>query len=143
MTAFDPEAELEKLGISIQYLQLQDILAAWDAERSAVYCSVDLRPVHKRGALCHELAHITLGHQRCAHFDDSVTALETVTQERAAEMWAARQLISTVELAIAQESGLSCTTIAREFGVTERMYRARLLAHTEDERRWLGGTVST
>ncbi|MEU5306889.1 ImmA/IrrE family metallo-endopeptidase [Streptomyces noursei] len=135
---FDPEAELEKLSIPIHYLALHDVLAAWDAEHGKVYCSVGLNPIQKRCALTHELAHITLKHQRCAYADDSVTTIASITQERAAEMWAARKLISAVQLAAARESGLRPTAVARELGTTPRIFRARLLAEQHDEQRWLG-----
>ncbi|ANZ21691.1 protein of unknown function (DUF955) [Streptomyces noursei ATCC 11455] len=138
MSTFDPEAELEKLSIPIHYLALQDVLAAWDAEHGKVYCSVGLNPIQKRCALTHELAHISLKHQRCAYADDSVTTIASITQERAAEMWAARKLISAVQLAAARESGLRPTAVARELGTTPRIFRARLLAEQHDEQRWLG-----
>ncbi|MGG7568877.1 ImmA/IrrE family metallo-endopeptidase [Streptomyces sirii] len=138
MSKFDPEVELEKLSIPIQYLPLHDVLAAWDAEHGKVYCSLGLNPVQKRCALTHELAHITLKHQRCAYADDSVTTIATISQERAAELWAARKLISALQLAAARESGLPPDTIARELGTTPRIYRARLLAEQYDEQRWLG-----
>ncbi|MFK0297552.1 ImmA/IrrE family metallo-endopeptidase [Streptomyces sp. NPDC090442] len=139
---FDPELELEKQGIPIQYLHLRDVLAAWDAERCKVYCSIGLKRIQKRSALCHELAHITLQHNRCAYPDTALRNVSTIAQERSAELWAARRLINVVQLAAAQESGLPHSIVARELGVTERMYRARLIAEREDERRWLGLEVS-
>ncbi|MFE6692053.1 ImmA/IrrE family metallo-endopeptidase [Streptomyces sp. NPDC057743] len=143
MHTFDPEVELEKLNIPIQYLPLQDVLAAWDAERGKVYCSLGLHPIQKRCALTHELAHVTLEHQRCAYGDDNVTTIASITQEREAEMWAACKLISVVQLATARESGLQPAALARELGVTSRMYRARLLAERRDERRWLGAELTS
>lgn len=135
VSAYDPEAEIERMGIPIHYLKLQDTIAAWDAEHRKIYCTVGLSPVQKRSALCHELAHITLGHRRCM-FGGS-TPVASIVQERSAELWAARKLISVVELAIAKDSGLPRATIAQAYGVTERMYHARLLAEEEDDRRWL------
>ncbi|MFK0297530.1 ImmA/IrrE family metallo-endopeptidase [Streptomyces sp. NPDC090442] len=135
MGTFDPEAELEKLGIAIQYLLLRDTLAAWDAERGKVYCTLGLDRIPKRCALAHELAHIALEHQRCAYADESVRTIEIIAQERKAELWAARKLISSAQLAATRESGLSPTAIARELGVTSRIYRARLLAEQVDEQR--------
>ncbi|MFE6692298.1 ImmA/IrrE family metallo-endopeptidase [Streptomyces sp. NPDC057743] len=138
MHTFDPVAELEKLNIPVQYLPLQDTLAAWDPERCRVYCGLGLHPIQKRCALTHELAHITLEHRRCAYGDDSVVTIASIAQEREAEMWAARKLISVVQFAAAQESGLQPSVIARELGVTDRVYRARFLAERLDETRWLG-----
>lgn len=123
------------MGIPIYYLNLQDTLAAWDAENRKVYCSLGLSSAQRRSALCHELAHITLGHRECL-FGGS-TPVAAIIQERSAELWAARKLISVVELAIARDSGLPREAIAKAYGVTERMYHARLLAEEEDERRWL------
>ncbi|MFJ4800023.1 ImmA/IrrE family metallo-endopeptidase [Streptomyces murinus] len=139
MSTFDPEKELDNLGIPVEYLRLQDVLAEWDAEHGKVYCNIGLTPVLKRCALAHELAHIKLEHSRCAFSDGVVTSVSSIQQERSAEMWASRQLISVVQLAIAKESRLPYSAVAREFGVTERMYRARLLAEIQDEERWLGG----
>ncbi|WP_066940313.1 ImmA/IrrE family metallo-endopeptidase [Streptomyces sp. NBRC 110611] len=138
MPTFDPEAELEKLSVPIQYLPLHDVLAAWDAEHGKVYCTLGLSPIQKRCALTHELAHIALKHQRCAFGDDSLTTLASISQERTAEMWAARKLITSVQLAVARESGLQPAAIARELEITPRIYRARLLAEQYDEQRWLG-----
>ncbi|MWA07877.1 ImmA/IrrE family metallo-endopeptidase [Streptomyces sp. BA2] len=135
MSAFDPEAEIEQMGIPIYYLNLQDTIAAWDAEHRKVYCTLGLSSAQRRSALCHELGHITLGHRECM-FGGS-TPVAAIVQERSAELWAARKLISVVELAIARDSGLPRRTIAQAYGVTERMYHARLLAEEEDERRWL------
>ncbi|MGM9470195.1 ImmA/IrrE family metallo-endopeptidase [Streptomyces murinus] len=92
----------------------------------------------KRCALSHELAHIKLDHRRCAFSDDAVTSISAINQERSAEMWASRQLISAVQLAVARESGLPVLAVSKELGVTDRMYRARLLAEKQDEMRWLG-----
>ncbi len=133
---YDPESELDSLNIPVHYLPLRDILAAWDAERRKVYCTEGLGPIQKRCALAHELAHVTLGHHRCTY--GGITNVATVAQERAAELWAARHLVSVVELAIAYDSDLPDTILARELGVTPRIYRARLLAEEEDEQRWLG-----
>ncbi|MGM9470228.1 hypothetical protein [Streptomyces murinus] len=136
---FDPEKELEGLDIPIEYRRLRDALADWDAERGKVYCNIGLTSPLKRCALTHVLAHIKLEHPRCALSDGAVTSLSSIQQERSAEMWASRQLISVVQLAVAKESRLPDSSVAREFGITERMYRARLLAEVQDEERWLGG----
>ncbi|GAU71603.1 hypothetical protein SSP35_55_00040 [Streptomyces sp. NBRC 110611] len=136
MNAYDPEAEIDAIGVPICYLPLRDSLAAWDAERRKVYCSEGLGPIHKRCALAHELAHIALGDHRCAY--GGTTNVATFAQERTAELWAARRLISVVELAIAYDSGLPDSILARQLGVTPRIYRARLIAEKEDEQRWLG-----
>ncbi|MFD9631069.1 ImmA/IrrE family metallo-endopeptidase [Streptomyces violascens] len=136
MSDYDPEAEIEKLGIPVEYLPLHDVLAAWDADRRKVYCAIGLSQTQTRCSLGHELAHIELGHHRCSY--GTAPVLSTLSQERAAELWAARKLISVVEVTIAKESGLPTNTIAHALGVTERMYRARLLAEKDDESRWLG-----
>lgn len=136
MSDYDPEAEIEKLDIPIEYLPLRDVLAAWDAEHRKVYCATGLSPTQARCSLGHELAHIKLGHHRCNY--GTAPVLSTLSQERAAELWAARKLISVVEVTIAKESGLPVHAIARALGVTERMYRARLLAEKDDEDHWLG-----
>ncbi|MFD8197560.1 ImmA/IrrE family metallo-endopeptidase [Streptomyces wuyuanensis] len=135
MSRFDPEEEIKKLGIPIEYLQLRDSLAVWDASRRKVYCALGLGLIEKRCALGHELAHIRLGHRSCSCGKGGMVA--ALVQERAAELWAARHLISEVDLAIARESGLPSATISRALGVTERMYRARLLAQEDDLRCWL------
>ncbi|ANZ21724.1 protein of unknown function (DUF955) [Streptomyces noursei ATCC 11455] len=137
-SAFDPETELQRMGVPIQYVPLHGALAAWDPEQGKVLCSLGLSLIQKRCSLTHELAHIVLKHQRCAYTGEGVTTITSFTQERAAEMWAARKLISPVQLAIARESRLSSADIARELGVTTRVYRARLLAEEHDEQRWLG-----
>ncbi|ANZ21814.1 protein of unknown function (DUF955) [Streptomyces noursei ATCC 11455] len=139
---FDPEIELQRIGVPIQYVPIQGVLAAWEAEQGKVLCSLGLSPIQKRCSLTHELAHIVLKHQRCAYTGKGVTTITSFAQERAAEMWAARKLISPVKLAAARESGLPSVDIARELGVTTRVYRARLLAEQHDEQRWLG-TEST
>ncbi|WP_162889915.1 ImmA/IrrE family metallo-endopeptidase [Streptomyces olivoreticuli] len=136
MSAYDPEWELRNLGIPIHYMQLRDMLAVWDAESNKVYCAMGLGPVQKRCALAHEVAHIMLGHHRCAH-GGGAAAVSTLAQERDAEIWAARKLVTVVELAVARDSGLPNRIIAQELGVTERIYHARLLADEEDEQRWL------
>ncbi|MFJ4806807.1 ImmA/IrrE family metallo-endopeptidase [Streptomyces murinus] len=136
---FDPEKELDELGIPVEYVRLRDVPAEWDPEYGRVYCNIGLTPALKRCALSHKLAHIKLKHSRCTFPDDAVTSFSSIQQERSAEMWASRQLISVTQLAIAKESRLSDSLVAREFGVTERMYRARLLAEMQDEERWLGG----
>ncbi|WP_274919545.1 ImmA/IrrE family metallo-endopeptidase [Streptomyces sp. WZ-12] len=136
---YDPESELDKLGIPIQYIQLNDVLATWDPESGKVYCSTGLSPMQKRCALTHEVAHITLKHRRCSYLaTEDATTVAAVAQERGAEMWAARKLVSAVQLAAARECGLPPTVVARELGVTLRVYRARLLAEHQDEQRWLG-----
>ncbi|MEU5307012.1 ImmA/IrrE family metallo-endopeptidase [Streptomyces noursei] len=141
-STFDPEVELQRLGIPIRHAPLQGTLAAWDPEQGKVFCSISLSPIQKRCSLTHELAHIILKHQRCAYTGEGVASITSFTQERAAEMWAARKLINPVQLATARESGLSSADIARELGVTTRVYRARLLAEQYDEQRWLGTDFS-
>ncbi|WKK26445.1 ImmA/IrrE family metallo-endopeptidase [Streptomyces olivoreticuli] len=136
MSAYDPEDELGRLGIPVHYMQLRDMLAAWDAECRKVYCALGLSSVLQRCVLAHEVAHIALGHHRCT-YGGAAAAVVTLAQERAAEVWAARKLITVVELAVARDSGLPDRAIAHELGVTERVYHARLLAEREDEQRWL------
>ncbi|MGG7568887.1 ImmA/IrrE family metallo-endopeptidase [Streptomyces sirii] len=133
---YNPQTELDELGVPVHYLPLRDILAAWDAERRKVYCTQGLGPIQKRCALTHELAHISLGHHRCTY--GGATNVATLAQERAAELWAARRLITVVQLAIASDSELPNSVLARELGVTPRIFRARILAEEEDEQRWLG-----
>ncbi len=135
--AFDPEVELKKLDIAIQYIELPDVMAAWDPDQRRVYCHKDLTSTQKRCVLTHQLAHVTLGHRQCVYANEELESTVHIMQERTAELWASRKLITAVQLATAQESDLQTHQIARELKVTPRVYRARLLAEKEDERHWL------
>lgn len=73
----------------------------------------DLGPVNRRCTLAHELGHVALDH------DPAATGWWKIRQEKAADQWAARALITPAEYAAAErDHGPHTGGLAAALGVT-------------------------
>ena len=91
----------------------------WFPQHDLILLAPGLHPVEELCTLAHELGHATLGHT--THENGWFAQ----RQERAADRWAARMLISPVECELAERLyGPSPNLIARELGVTTHILAA-------------------
>ena len=85
----------------------------WFPQHDLILLAPGLHPVEERCTLAHELGHASLGHTANA------SGWFAQRQERAADRWAARMLISPVEYELAERlHGTHLGGIAHELGVT-------------------------
>ena len=110
-TMMDPDALAEALGVTLTEHA--------GGEKGRYYGGrhISLRrglgPVNRRCALAHELGHLIAGH------DPAAAGWIRARQERQADEFAARLLISPIEYALAEQlHGPSLSAIAHELGVT-------------------------
>ena len=85
----------------------------WFPQHDLILLAPGLHPVEERCTLAHELGHASLGHTANA------SGWFAQRQERAADRWAARMLISPVEYELAERLyGHSPSLLAQELDVT-------------------------
>lgn len=115
-TMMDPDALAEALGVTLTEHA--------GGEKGRYYGGrhISLRrglgPVNRRCALAHELGHLVSGH------DPTAAGWFRVRQERQADEFAARLLISPVEYAAAETIlGPQPSLIAHELGVTVKVLK--------------------
>ena len=86
----------------------------WHRARRVVSLRRDLGPVNRRCTLAHELGHAALDHEVRGDLPRWIV----VRQDKDADEWAARLLISEVEYAVAESIHPAPSAIARELEVT-------------------------
>lgn len=89
----------------------------WHRGRRVVSVRRDLGPLNRRCTLAHELGHAALDHLVDADLPDWLIE----RQERDADRWAARLLISEVDYAVAESIHPNAGAIAAELGVTRHL----------------------
>lgn len=128
--SYDPQAELEQMGIPVIRQWLRDTWGVWSPQHRAVVLADGLSPVEERCVLAHEIEHILAGDTGCGGRDG-------MRAERAADLRAARKLIALSDFCRARQWATSEQELAAELNVTVWVLRARH-ADLEGGAQWLG-----
>lgn len=118
--AYDPTAELERLGIPILRVWLRDTGGVWAPHQRVVIVASGLSPVEERCVLAHEVEHVLAGDGGCGHGPVSLRA------EHRAERQAARKLVPLSDLYHLRQSLRSERQLAARLRVTPWVLRTRL-----------------
>lgn len=123
------EHDLEELaaaqGVSIRSHRGGE-KARWHPGSRVISLREGLGPINRVCSLAHELGHAALGH----YAGDDIPEWLYSRQEKEAEEWAAKLLISTADYARAEQLyGSHPGILARELGVTVRLVEAWRRCH--------------
>ncbi len=130
--SYDPQAELERLGIPVLREPLRDTWGAWSPRHGVVVVAAGLSATEERCVLAHELEHILAGDLGC-------DGLAGQRAEHQADRRAARKLIAVSDFCATRQWASDAWQMAEELGVTVWMLRARF-EDLEGGVRWLAAT---
>lgn len=114
--------------VTIRHRDLAGIPGAVCRRRKVILVERSMSRAERRCTLAHEIAHLDLEHG---------APVNERSEERAADLLAAKRLMSLDELTSALRWALSFDELADELGVTTHMARVRILALSSDEKAWL------
>lgn len=117
---YAPADLLDQLGIPVIRVWLRDTWGAWSQDRHTIVIASGLSPVQERCVLAHELEHFWAGDSDCE------SQIQTIRQERRADLEAARKLVAISDLAEVAQWAPDVHTAACELMVTERLLEVRL-----------------
>ncbi|WP_439947267.1 ImmA/IrrE family metallo-endopeptidase [Streptomyces sp. BBFR109] len=117
---YAPADILDDLGIRVVHTWLRDTWGAWSRDRRTIVIASGLSPVQERCVLAHELEHVWADDSDC---DDQI---QTLRQERRADLEAARKLVAISDLAEVAQWAPDVYSAAGELRVTERLLQVRL-----------------
>lgn len=117
---YAPADLIDQLGIPVVRTWLRDTWGAWSRDRRTIVLASGLNAVQERCVLAHELEHFWADDGDCAN------QIESIRQERRADLEAARKLVAISDLADIAQWAPDIHSAARELMVTERLLEVRL-----------------
>lgn len=118
MERYDPFAHAEQLGIQVEYQSLRSHDGLWVPDSDLIILRSNMRAVHQRSTLAHELGHNFYGH-----------ISDTPKHEVQADRWAAEKLIDPREVVDLLKWSPDLVRIANELDVSGRLLRVYLNVH--------------
>jgi Zn-dependent peptidase ImmA (M78 family) len=128
--AYDPAAELERLGIPVLREWLRDTWGVWSPAHRIVVIADGQTAIEERCVLAHELEHALAGDRGCG-------GMAGLRAERLADRRAARKLIAVSDFCRVRQWAPDAWQMAEELQVTVWALRARF-EDLEGGARWLG-----
>jgi Zn-dependent peptidase ImmA (M78 family) len=127
---YDPGADVAKRypHVTVRWKPLGGVPAIAAPSCDLILIERNLPAIERRCALAHEVAHLDLAHG---------APICEGKEERAADLLAARRLISTEELADVLRWALGAEEVADALNVTLHIARTRVRNLTDDEKQWI------
>lgn len=115
---YDPFEHADELGIQVLFRPIVSANEMWLPEHHTIVVRESMRPIHRRNACAHGVAHAIFGHT-----DDRPK------HEVQADRYAAERLIDPGELQDLMRWAPDLARVAQELGVTGRLLRVYLNVH--------------
>lgn len=118
MARYDPYEHAERLGIRVEHQSLRTINGLWVPDKNMIIVRSNMRALHIRSTLAHELGHAEYGHR-----DDRPK------HEVQADRYAAENLIDYNECVDLMKWTPDLVKMANELDVSGRLLRVYLNVH--------------